>query len=76
MATNERDQSHFEAIGRAMATAKVADRAAVATSAPAERVRIGFLLGDVPRSAAVEAAITADALGQIGLARKRPVRTR
>ncbi len=59
-----------------MAEEKLAQMVEAAASTPAERINTGFLLGSVPRSAAVEAAIEADALGQIGLAQRRPVRGR
>jgi len=73
MAASKHDLAHFEAIGRAMAAEKLADCAQAAQSSPAERVRAGFLLGDVPRSSAIDAALDSDALGQLGLARRRPV---
>jgi len=76
VARNKRDVAHFEAIGQALAAARDADIVDATVSSPAERVRAGFLLGDVPHSVAVDAAIEAEALGQIGLANRRPLRSR
>ncbi|MFN2378376.1 MAG: hypothetical protein ABR538_17740 [Candidatus Binatia bacterium] len=65
---------HFRAIAQAMASKAHEDCLEAAESSPAERVRTGFLLGDVPRTPAIEAAMDADARGQIGLALRRPAR--
>jgi|GEM_PF-5248330 len=72
MAVSERERSHFDAVKRAIGAAKIADCVEVAATSAADRVRTGFLLAQVPLSPAVEKAIDADALGQIGLARRRP----
>jgi hypothetical protein len=74
VAVSKRDRARFEAIGEALAAARHADFVEATISTPAERVRTGFVLGDVPRTAAIDAAMDADALGQIGLAQRRPVR--
>jgi len=74
MAADKRDSGHFRAIAQAMASKAHEDCLEAAESSPAERVRTGFLLGDVPRTPSIEAAMDADARGQIGLAMRRPAR--
>lgn len=76
MAADKRALGHFRVIAEAMAVKSHQDCAEAAASSPAERVRTGFLLGDVPRTPAIEAAMDADARGQIGLAMRRPARRR
>lgn len=72
MAADKRSLGHFRAIAEAMAVKSRQDCEEAVLSSPAERVRTGFLLGDVPRTPAIEAAMDADARGQIGLAMRRP----
>ncbi len=74
MAVDKRALGHFRAIAEAMAAKSREDCLEAVASSPAERVRTGFLLGDVPRTPAIEAELDARARGQIGLALRRPVR--
>jgi hypothetical protein len=78
MAATRTEVAHFEAIGRAIAAEKRRDYAEAIRTSPAERIQVGFLLGDLPRSEAIEAMIEADAVGQIGfaIARRRLARQR
>ena len=76
MPVGKRDILHIEAIGRAMDAEKLADCGEWMRSSPAERVRIGFALGQVALSPAVELALDQQALEQIGLAKRRPAQKR
>lgn len=71
MGVSEQDRRHFAAIAEAMAAEKDEQRREVLSTTAAERVRTGFLLGAVPRTAAIEAALDERAAEQIGLARRR-----
>jgi hypothetical protein len=76
MAVTAADRRHFELIAVAMAAEKAAQRLEALDSTPAERVALGFQLGAVPRSDAIEAALDERAQGQLGLARRgRALRT-
>jgi hypothetical protein len=70
MAVSEQDRRHFAIIAGAMATEKEEQRREALHTTAAERVATGFLLGAVPRSRAIEAALDERAAGQIGLAKR------
>ena len=76
MAVTLRQRAHFEAIAEAMRREKDEQRLSARRSTAAERIEIGYRLGMVPTSRAIEEALHERALGQIGLAQRRPSRTR
>jgi hypothetical protein len=71
MEVSEQDRRHFAAIAEAMAAEKDEQRREALRTTAAERVLTGFLLGAVPRTTAIEAALDERAAAQIGLARRR-----
>jgi len=71
MGVSEQDRRHFATIATVMGAEKDEQRREVLRTTAAERVLTGFLLGAVPRTPAIEAALDERAAGQIGLARRR-----
>lgn len=74
MHAGRKDNAHFAAIADAMRIKGREQRMESLRLTAAERVAAGFLLGAVPQSAAVTAALDRMADGQIELARRRPKR--
>ncbi|MEO8604178.1 MAG: hypothetical protein ABI629_16500 [bacterium] len=75
MTVETRDRRHFALVGEAKAIERAEQRLAALRTTPAERIAAGFLLGAVPRDAAIEASLDARAEAQIGLARRRATRS-
>jgi hypothetical protein len=71
MGVSQHDRDHFAVIAETMAEEKNAQRAGVLRTTVAERIAVGFRLGAVPRTPAIDAALDERAAQQIGLARRR-----
>lgn len=72
---DRRAREHFRVIGAAMAAKKEDQRRDALRTSAAERVAAGILIGHVPIDEATARSLDERALGQIGLARRRPKST-